>query len=751
MIFQSLYYFVKTSSRYESILREILSVILVFIIGVFPGLVYALPQDGKIVSGSGSINNDSSGNLTVNQASDKIAIDWQSFSIGNNESVMFIQPSASASALNNVVGSLGSVIQGTLNANGQIILTNPNGIHISPTANIDVGSLITSTLNISTQDFVNNLYRFAQNPDQPLGFILNEGTIRASDFVALIAPGVENKGVVIANLGTASVVAGEEVTVDFVGDELINFSITKAVAGTVLDKEGNPIGDQINNSGMIQANGGQVILSARSTSEIIKNVVNNEGMIEANTVVKKDGKILLMGGDHGIVRVSGALAASGNDAGEKGGVVHVLGEKVALSKGSVVDVSGDIRGGEALIGGDYQGSNSKIQNAWRTYVDKDAAINAEALTDGDGGRVIVWADDANKFYGNITATGGTTGGDGGFAEVSGKNFLDFKGNTNLSSPYGEMGTLLLDPNNVTIVDNGTAAVGAVDQFGDTGSLVNIDADALDDAGANITIQANNNITVDEEIDLSTTGATLTLTAKNNIVINDEISTTNGEITLTAGNDFVLTGSIDSGSASTTIALYDGGTIGLGSAACGGSCDMTISGSELEDITSTGLVIGGSNTEDIYVDTVGVTKTQNVTGTVFLESSNSISFVRAPSAFGALTLTSDGDVSFETNVTIGGNFTATADDDSDEEGDFTIDTGVRVTVTGNATIEAVQINMYGVAMVTGTTSLTGQLVSLDIQDILETVLFAKLEDDAFDSLFMDDLGDMMDEFGGGRGC
>ena len=101
--------------------------------------------------------------------------------------------------------------------------------------------------------------------------------------------------------------------------------------------------------------------------------------------------------------------------------------------------------------------------------------------------------------------------------------------------------------------------------------------------------------------------------------------------------------------------------------------------------------------------------------------------------------------------IGGNFTATADDDSDEEGDFTIDTGVRVTVTGNATIEAVQINMYGVAMVTGTTSLTGQLVSLDIQDILETILFAKLEDDAFDSLFMDDLGDMMDEFGGGSGC
>ena len=149
-----------------SFLREFLVVILIFMVGVFPGLVYALPQDGEIISGAGSISNDGAGNLTVNQTSDKIAINWQSFSIGSNQSVMFMQPSASASALNNVIGSLGSSIQGTLNSNGQVILTNPNGININANANIDVASLIASTLNISTQDFVNNLYRFSQDPDQ---------------------------------------------------------------------------------------------------------------------------------------------------------------------------------------------------------------------------------------------------------------------------------------------------------------------------------------------------------------------------------------------------------------------------------------------------------------------------------------------------------------------------------------------------------------------------------------------------------
>ena len=196
------------SSSYKCISRKIIALILIYLIGAFPVLVYALPQDGKIVSGSGTINSDGAGKITVNQTSQKIAIKWQNFSIGKNESVVFLQPNISSSALNNINGSLASIIQGRLSANGQIILVNTNGIQITSAANIDVASIITSTLNISTQDFVNNLYKFVQNPDKPLGYILNEGTIRASDFVALIAPGVENKGVVIANLGTASLVSG---------------------------------------------------------------------------------------------------------------------------------------------------------------------------------------------------------------------------------------------------------------------------------------------------------------------------------------------------------------------------------------------------------------------------------------------------------------------------------------------------------------------------------------------------------------
>ena len=259
---------------------------LVYLIGGLPILAYALPQGGTIASGTGSIDTSGS-SLTVTQTTNKIIINWESFSIGNNESVIFVQPESSASALNNILGSSRTVVEGNLTANGQIVLSNPNGIFISPEANVNVASLIASTLKISEQDFLDGLYKFSQDPSKPLASILNEGKIRASDFAALIAPSVENKGVVIANLGTVGLVSGEAATIDFVGDNLIKFTVNEAVEGQVLDKDGNLISDRISNSGSIQADGGQVILSAKNASSIIQNVINMSGVIEAKTVTEK--------------------------------------------------------------------------------------------------------------------------------------------------------------------------------------------------------------------------------------------------------------------------------------------------------------------------------------------------------------------------------------------------------------------------------------------------------------------------------
>ena len=321
---------------------------LVYMIGGFATLVYALPKGGTISSGAGKIDSSSS-SLTVTQTTNKIIINWESFSIGNNESVIFLQPDSSSSALNNVLGNSRTVVEGNLAANGQIVLSNPNGIFISPTAKINVASLIASTLKISEQDFLDGLYKFSQDPNKPLASILNEGRIHASDFAALIAPSVNNKGVVIAKLGTVALASGEATTIDFVGNDLIAFTIKKPVEGQVLDKDGNLISDRISNSGSIQADGGQVILTAKNASSIIRDVINVEGLITAKTVTKKNGRIFIGGGNQGNVNVAGTLDASGQNPGDQGGKITVAGASVTVDKGSIQAKGNDAKGGEVTI------------------------------------------------------------------------------------------------------------------------------------------------------------------------------------------------------------------------------------------------------------------------------------------------------------------------------------------------------------------------------------------------------------------
>jgi filamentous hemagglutinin family protein len=118
-----------------------------------------LPTGVQIVGGVGSIS-QSGQVMTINQSSAKLAADWQSFSIGAGNTVNFVQPSASSVALNRVLGSDVSVIQGALNANGQVFLINPNGVLFTPTAQVNVGGLIAATLNLSTADFMTGNYKF---------------------------------------------------------------------------------------------------------------------------------------------------------------------------------------------------------------------------------------------------------------------------------------------------------------------------------------------------------------------------------------------------------------------------------------------------------------------------------------------------------------------------------------------------------------------------------------------------------------
>ena len=374
---------------------------------VFPGAIFALPQGEQVVSGQVDVTSPSAFHMQVQQASQKAIINWQQFSIAAPEHVQFIQPGISATALNRVVGADPSLIYGQLSANGNVWVINTNGILVGSTGRINVNSFIASTLDIADQDFLSGNYQFNQNLNDTLSAIINQGRIAAADggSVSLIAPGIQNTGTIVANLGKVNLGAGEQVTVSFAGNDLISFAVDKDVMGQVVGPDGAPMDESILNTGTISADGGEVVLSARTAYDAVKSVVNNKGIIEARTIENDNGVIRLQGNGQGIVTNSGTLDVSGDDTGETGGEVEVTGEETRLVHYSEIKASGRAGGGSVFIGGGFQGKNPVIKNGKITYVGKDATIEADAIDKGDGGEVIVWADDTTEFYGHISAHG----------------------------------------------------------------------------------------------------------------------------------------------------------------------------------------------------------------------------------------------------------------------------------------------------------------------------------------------------------
>jgi filamentous hemagglutinin family protein len=278
-----------------------------------PSLAAALPSDGKVVGGSATIQQSNPKTLNIQQATDKAILNWKSFSIAADEAVRFVQPSINSIALNRVTGIDPSVILGSLQANGRIFLINPNGILFGAGAQINVGGLLATTLQIRDDDFMAGRYLFAQDPLKSLKSIVNEGTIRVSDhgFVVLAAPGVTNDGLIVANLGKVVLGSGQKLAVDLMGDGLNNYNLSGKVLDQVKDTEGKPLSSAVSNSGTIQADGGHVILQAKASGDIFSSVVNQSGVVRARSLVNQEGIVRLDGGDSGVVQVAGTIDASG--------------------------------------------------------------------------------------------------------------------------------------------------------------------------------------------------------------------------------------------------------------------------------------------------------------------------------------------------------------------------------------------------------------------------------------------------------
>ncbi|MBA3661987.1 MAG: filamentous hemagglutinin N-terminal domain-containing protein [Gammaproteobacteria bacterium] len=496
---------------------------------------YAGPQGGVVAGGNATIVQQ--GPTThITQTTDKAIINWNSYNVGAAEKVIYQQPNSGSIALNRINPAQGaSSIYGQISANGQVWLVNPAGIWFGPNAYVNVAGLVATTANINDHDFMAGQYRFQQSPAWH-GSVVNEGTIvvHNAGLAALVGSGAVNNGRIEAQMGTVVLGSSTAYTIDFSGDQLVQFAVGDANQ-TAVDKNGQPLESAVSNKGTISAAGGKVLLSAQSAGQVLNQAINMEGVVEAKSVGVKNGEIILMGGE-GDVRVSGKLIASGKQAGERGGAIRVLGKRIALEKQAIVDASGDQGGGKILVGGDFQGKNPTIKNAKNTTVGKDVTLLADAMTQGDGGQIVLWSDDHTSYLGSIFSRGGALSGDGGDIEVSGKETLDYRGNVDASAANGVQGTLLLDPRFITIQSSGGSSyqAGVNNLYADNpaGTTV-ITPDSLNAAAADITLEANSDVTFNEAVNLTTANKFLVVRAGRSIFVNANLTTNNGDIILTA--------------------------------------------------------------------------------------------------------------------------------------------------------------------------------------------------------------------------
>ncbi|MGK5021156.1 YDG domain-containing protein [Janthinobacterium sp. LB2P10] len=470
------------------------------------------PTGGQVTAGNGTINQNGA-TTTVTQASQNLSLNWQSFNTSSGETVNFVQPSASAIAVNRIGGNSATQFYGALNANGQVYLINPNGVLFGSGSQVNVGALVASTLDTGDAGLGGATRRFMGSGT---GSIINQGAINTGNggYVAFIGNQVSNSGTINARAGTVALGAGSDVTLSFSGDSLVQLQVNQGTLNNLAE-----------NGGLINADGGAVWLSAGARDTVLASVVNNTGIIQARSVEQVGGTIVLGAGSAGTATNSGTLDA----AGATGGTVKVLGGTVTLAAGSLIDVSGAGGGGTALIGGNFLGAGPE-QNAHTTTVQAGAAIKADAINTGNGGNVAVWSDKVTQFDGSITARGGSTAGSGGQVETSGKRLnISASASVNTSAPHGAAGNWLLDPDDIKI-GNGSIWGNSVG--------INVDTRVLTNAlnNGNVTIKTTGS-------SASCTGTPCTGTSGNgDIIVLDAIGAAtdynNGStpINWTAGNN-----------------------------------------------------------------------------------------------------------------------------------------------------------------------------------------------------------------------
>ncbi len=689
--------------------------------------LWANPTAPQVVSGQVSFQQPNASVLNVTNSPGAI-INWQGFSIGASEVTRFVQQSAASSVLNRVTGGNISQIYGQLLSNGRVFLINPGGIVVGPGAIVDTAGFAASTLNMLDGDFLAGKLRF--QGDSASGSIINQGWIRTGygGHVLLVAPNIENSGLIHTPGGELILAAGQKVTMatlDLAGVQMEVQAPTDSVlnVGKLL-ADGGAVGvfaGTLRHSGEIRANSlvydtaGQVVLQAQK-----------EIQLAAGSATSADGKaggsIKVQSG--GSTSVAGAVSATGSAG--PGGSIQLLGSEVGIFGAANVDASGTAGGGRILVGGDYQGANPAIQNSTNTYVGSGTTLRADATQSGDGGRIIVWSDDKAQFYGSLSAQGGPAGGNGGIAEVSGKQGLVFEGGASLGAPNGALGNLLLDPLdlyvfaggglNSTIINSATSIPADFPSNAATVSPATLAA-----ISGNVTLQASRYMRISDPIALTTAGQSLTATVgtyttpalpdplalssavSNRLDLGAGITTNGGAVSLTAPT-------IQNVASPPTISIAtSGGAISLNSTG-------QISGGSLALNAGTGAVTATNTVGSITLGAVtGSTFTANAPGSITTSGLTTTGNVSEPSVSGNINVgtaaAGSGTVALSGDSISGGTITTTGAVNLTATSSFistTVNSASSLTATSPSSISINSSTDLSVASVTAGTNSSASL-------------------------------------------
>ena len=363
------------SSRFRILKGGKISLVVSALIGSVT-LLSAAPSGGTVTSGSATIS-QSGATTNITQSTNKATINWQNFSIASNETVNFAQPNVNSITLNRVIGNEKSIINGALNANGQVWLLNSSGVLFGKDASINTAGILATTKTLSDADFNAGNYNFK---GESTASVINMGTIEVSDsgYVALLANTVSNEGTIKAIKGTVHLTGANEATINLNGNSLVNLTVNKGVLDAL-----------VQNKGAVIADGGKIFLTTNAVDELLKGVVNNSGVLEANSLDDVTGHVELFA-HGGTANVSGTIEAIG-------GFVETSGKNLSIADGTIVKAK------TWLLDPDYVIIGDRIPNQYYEdgLVETTISANTIVTSLNAGTDVLIESDDDIEVNENI--------------------------------------------------------------------------------------------------------------------------------------------------------------------------------------------------------------------------------------------------------------------------------------------------------------------------------------------------------------